>query len=224
MKQNTIVNYDKALLALSTPTELVNNIIWNENPSNNLVPTYDYIDARFNNISLPNGDLFPGIANLNVSPDFMGYVDNKEDSSDFASKFVEFQLNPTSPCIDAGDPVENNDSDGTVPDLGVFEFVGNKDLVENISQTVSLRNYPNPFNPTTNILFNVVEEGVVDVKVYNIKGQVVKSLLNEKRVVGSHRIVWNGDNNSGTKVASGIYFVKLKQKNNQITRKIILTK
>ncbi len=224
MKHNTIVNYDKGLASRYTPSELVNNIIWKENPGNNLVSNYDYIEARYNNISLPNGEVFPGISNYNESPDFVGSVDDDAEKTTFAEKFVEFQLNPTSPCIDAGDPVETPDSDGTIPDLGVFEFVGNKDLIESINSEISLKNYPNPFNPTTNILFNVAEEGLVDIKVYNIKGQVVKSLLNEKRTVGGHRVVWNGDNNRGLKVASGVYFVRLKQENNQITRKILLTK
>ena len=61
-------------------------------------------------------------------------------------------------------------------------------------------------------------------KYITLKGQVVKSLLNEKRAIGSHSVIWNGDNNRGSRVASGIYFVRLEQKNIHITRKIILTK
>ncbi len=224
MKHNTIVNYDKGLSSRYTPSELVNNIIWKENPGNNLVQNYDYIDARYNNISLPDGEIYPGIANINEVPDFVGNIDDDADKSDFIDKFAEYQLNPSSPCIDAGDPVETPDSDGTIPDLGVFEFVGNKDYTPAVNSEVCLSNYPNPFNPTTNILFNVAEEGIVNVKVYNLKGQVVKSLLNEKRAIGSHSVIWNGDNNRGSRVASGIYFVRLEQKNIHITRKIILTK
>ncbi len=224
MKHNTLVNYEKAVLSQYTPSELVNNIIWNDNPGNNIVSSHNYVEARYNNISLPNGDIFPGIANINELPDFVGTNDGVSTKSDFASKFVEFQLNPTSPCIDAGDPTEESDSDGTVPDQGVFEYVGNKDLVEVMEGNAMLHNYPNPFNPTTNILFNVAEEGQVEIKVYNIKGQVVKSLLNENRAIGSHRVIWNGDNNNGSKVASGIYFIRMKQANTNVTRKILLTK
>ena len=224
MKNNTIVNYDKGLSSRYTPSELVNNIVWSENPDSDLVSNYSYIDARYNNISLPNGRVFPGDDNINEVPDFVGDTDDNSDKTDFASKFVQFQLNPNSPCIDAGDPLEEHDNDGTIPDLGVFEFVGNKELTQAVNSELCLRNYPNPFNPSTNIMFNVAEEGNVDIKVYNIKGQVVKSLINEKRAVGSHRVTWNGDNNSGSKVASGIYFVKMKQHNNNITRKILLTK
>ncbi len=224
MKHNTLVNYEKAVLSQYTPSELVNNIIWNDNPDNNIVSNYSYIEARYNNISLPNGEIFPGIENINELPDFVGSSDDNSSKEEFADKFVEFQLNPTSPCIDAGDPTEEADSDGTIPDLGVFEFVGNKDLTQIAEINNSLSNYPNPFNPTTNILFNVTKESNVEIKIYNIKGQVVKSLLNENRGIGSHRLVWNGDNNRGSKVASGIYFVRMKQDNINVTRKILLTK
>ena len=91
---------------------MVNNIIWKENPGNNLVQNYDYIDARYNNISLPDGEIYPGIANINEVPDFVGNIDDDADKSDFIDKFAEYQLNPSSPCIDAGDPVETPDSDG----------------------------------------------------------------------------------------------------------------
>ncbi len=227
MKHNTIVNYDRGLSSQRTPSELVNNIIWKDNPGNNIISNLSYIDARYNNISLPNQAIFPGIANINELPDFVGNVGSSDDDADkttFADKFVQFQLNATSPCIDAGDPSEDADSDGTIPDQGVFEYVGNKDNVAMAGLDSWLTNYPNPFNPTTNILFNVVEEGNVDIKIYNIRGQVVKSLINEQRPVGSHRIVWNGDNNKGYKVASGIYFVRMTQSNKNVTRKILLTK
>jgi hypothetical protein len=224
MKHNTIVNYDKAISSKYTPSELVNNIVWSETPESNLVSNYSYIEARYNNISLPNGDIFPGIENINELPDFVGNTDDNSEKTTLADKFVQFQLNPTSPCIDAGDPLEQHDTDGTIPDLGVFEFVGNKDLTQAVNRELSLSNYPNPFNPSTSIMFNVAEEGNVDIKVYNLRGQVVKSLINEKRAVGSHQVAWNGDNNRGAKVASGIYFVRMKQHNNNVTRKILLTK
>ena len=226
MKHNTIVNYDRGLSTRFTPSELVNNIIWKINPDNDLIYTNNNnnIDARFNNISLPNGEVFPGINNINEYPDFVGDVNKDMEKTDFADKFVQFQLNPTSPCIDAGDPTEEADSDGTIPDLGVFEYVGNKELTPAVNCEISLSNYPNPFNPTTNILFNVAEEGNVEIKIYNLRGQVVKSLVNHKLAVGNHRIVWNGDNNHGSAVASGIYFVRMKQMNSYVTRKIILTK
>ena len=225
MKHNTIVNYDRGLSSLFTPSELVNNIIWKDNPGNNLISYSNYVDARYNNISLRNGAVFPGVENFNEEPDFVGNTDSDDaEKIEFAEKFVQYQLNATSPCIDAGDPTEDADSDGTIPDLGVFEYVGNKDQIQATNSNISLNNYPNPFNPTTNILFNVAQEGNVEIKIYNIKGQVVKSLINENRAIGSHRVVWNGSNNAGSKVSSGVYFVRMKLENHSVTRKILLTK
>lgn len=74
---------------------------------------------------------------------------------------------------------------------------------------VQLYNYPNPFNPTTTISFSITEEGIVELNVYNIKGQKIKSLLNNHISAGEHSIVWNGKDTSGKKVGSGIYLYKL---------------
>ena len=228
MKHNTIINYAQGLSAKHTPSSVINNIIWNNNPTNDIMSDYDYIEARYNNISLPNGRLFTGNRNLNMNPLFMGErlgFEPDPDKTNFAEKWNGFQLEFNSPCRDGGDPVETPDSDGTVPDLGAFEFVGNKDNSQiAVVSNLSLSSFPNPFNPSTNILFTIAEQGKVDLKVYNIKGQLVKTLLNEERAVGTHNIVWNGDDNRGKGVASGVYFVKIANGKNHATRKILLAK
>lgn len=73
----------------------------------------------------------------------------------------------------------------------------------------SLQNYPNPFNPQTTISFSLQETGKINLSIYNIKGQKVKTLLNGNREVGSHTVVWNGKDSSDKEVSSGIYFYKL---------------
>ena len=74
---------------------------------------------------------------------------------------------------------------------------------------ITLSNYPNPFNPETNIVFNLPEDGKVQLDIYNIKGQMIKSLISDQMAVGEHSIVWNGEDASGKKVSSGIYLYKL---------------
>ena len=83
------------------------------------------------------------------------------------------------------------------------------DNIQNSIKKIQLRNYPNPFNPETNIVFNLLGESKVELSVYNMKGQKIKSLLNDQISAGEHSIVWNGDDEVGKSVSSGVYFYKL---------------
>ena len=71
------------------------------------------------------------------------------------------------------------------------------------------QNYPNPFNPTTTISFSISDVSKVNLIIYNIKGQKVKSLVNNVLYKGNHSVVWNGVDESGKSVTSGVYFYKL---------------
>lgn len=85
-------------------------------------------------------------------------------------------------------------------------------------------NYPNPFNPETTISFDLPKDSKVRLEVYNIKGQKVKTLTNEKLNAGNHRVVWNGRNANNKQVASGIYFYRLITDKKKLTKKMILMK
>jgi hypothetical protein len=86
-------------------------------------------------------------------------------------------------------------------------------------------NYPNPFNPETSIRFSVAKNSLVNIEVFNIKGQKVRSLTNRMYDQGLHRVVWNGKDDKNQSVGSGIYFCKMKVNNHQIkTRKMMLIK
>jgi hypothetical protein len=74
------------------------------------------------------------------------------------------------------------------------------------------QNYPNPFNPTTTIQFSLPTAADVTVKIYNVLGQEVRTLLNGMQGVGTFETVWNGRNSAGARVASGIYFYSLTAK------------
>jgi len=72
-----------------------------------------------------------------------------------------------------------------------------------------LSNYPNPFNPSTTIEFSLKNDSVVELLIFNIKGQEIKTLANNEFTQGSHSVVWNGDNENGKLVSSGVYHYKL---------------
>lgn len=83
-------------------------------------------------------------------------------------------------------------------------------------------NYPNPFNPDTNISFTIPSEQKVKLAIYNIKGQKVKELINGNCKSGKHSIVWNGNDDNGKQVGSGLYFYKLKTDKKELVKKMLL--
>lgn len=88
-----------------------------------------------------------------------------------------------------------------------------------------LSNYPNPFNPTTKIEFSLSYTSKIEVSIYNLKGQKVKLLTEAEYPVGTHSVIWNGDDTSNTPVSSGMYLYKLKVNGEiEIAKKCLLLK
>jgi len=85
-------------------------------------------------------------------------------------------------------------------------------------------NYPNPFNPTTTIDYSLKNNVNVELSVYNVVGQKVKTLVNSTKTSGSHSVKWKGLNEAGQKVSSGIYFYRLKSGSNVEMKKMMLLK
>lgn len=86
------------------------------------------------------------------------------------------------------------------------------------------QNYPNPFNPTTTISFDMKSAGKANLAVYNVKGQLVKTLVNDNLTAGSHSILWNGLDNNNKQASSGVYFYKLSTNNHNEMKKMVLVK
>ncbi|RMF68384.1 MAG: T9SS C-terminal target domain-containing protein [Calditrichaeota bacterium] len=86
------------------------------------------------------------------------------------------------------------------------------------------QNYPNPFNPETTIQYKVAQTAKVQIKVYNLAGQLVKTLVDKKQSAGTYTVKWNGDNNNGRLVSTGIYFLKMKAGDFRQVRKMALVR
>jgi hypothetical protein len=92
------------------------------------------------------------------------------------------------------------------------------------------QNYPNPFNPSTTIKFtlpSIAEGGTMlptSLRIYNVLGEVVRTLADEPMAPGVHHKVWDGRDDQGNQVASGIYFYRLRAGDFQHTRKMVLMK
>jgi len=99
----------------------------------------------------------------------------------------------------------------------------NEDLVT-VAQTRIRGNYPNPFNPSTTIHYDLAQSAPTLIEIYNAKGQLVKTLLNQTQAMGSHRISWNGLDEQGNSVSSGVYYFKLRSGKFSSSKKMVLMK
>ena len=84
------------------------------------------------------------------------------------------------------------------------------------------QNYPNPFNPSTTIPFSLKEAGIVNLSIYNVTGQKVRTLVDNFHSVGSHTVTWNGLDNSGKSVSAGIYIYQFKFGDTVESKKMLL--
>ncbi len=105
-----------------------------------------------------------------------------------------------------------------------IETVNLEDISTPAIITMLAGNYPNPFNPVTKIQYSLKEATAVRIEVYNVKGQMVKTLVNGVREPGSHSVLWTGVDNNGRSVSSGVYFYKMTAGKYSATRKMILMK
>ncbi|NQT64266.1 MAG: T9SS type A sorting domain-containing protein [Candidatus Marinimicrobia bacterium] len=96
------------------------------------------------------------------------------------------------------------------------------DLV--VPEGYALGNYPNPFNPTTNITFRIPEAQQVQLVIYNQLGQVVTTLMDQSLSAGDYQVVWNGLNQKGRPVSSGLYFYRMLAGTEQMVGKMTYLK
>ena len=86
------------------------------------------------------------------------------------------------------------------------------------------QNYPNPFNPTTTIRFAVPQSGHVTLKVYDMLGREIATLVDGEVAAGSHSVVWNARDDSGRSVASGSYMYRLRSADADLSRLLTIVK
>ena len=111
---------------------------------------------------------------------------------------------------------------GDYPEFVVLESTSIEDQV--IIPTQLKGCYPNPFNPSTTIVFSIGEETQVNIDIYNIKGQKVRHLTNDSFSRGEHKLLWDGKDDQGRKVSSGIYFAEMRTPHYKKHIKMIMTK
>ena len=103
--------------------------------------------------------------------------------------------------------------------------VSSNNFVNSIPTEFKLsQNFPNPFNPETSISYQLSASGKVTMKIYNTMGQMVRTLVNANKPAGNYKVTWNGKDNNGFAVSSGIYFYQMRAKDFVQTRKMLFLK
>jgi hypothetical protein len=118
----------------------------------------------------------------------------------------------------------------SIQDIQKLTFSGigtgvDNERVANVIRTFSLlQNFPNPFNPTTTIEYQLPKTGIVRIKIFNINGQLVKAFEIKDQNSGTHAVVWDGKNNGGQNVATGMYICQVAFENSVLAKKMLFIK
>jgi predicted outer membrane repeat protein len=209
---------------------LVNCIFWNNSPQEVDFPS----NVNPNAITIAYSDIAGGISGIETNNNCT--VNWLEGNIDADPLFVDaeignYNLTEDSPCIDTGTSyfeyegellvdISEDEYYGAAPDMGAYEspFTSfHNDEIEPVKDCMTI--YPNPFNPETNILFELSAGSNVLLEIYNIKGQKVTTLINEPFEAGSHKVIWNAENYS-----SGIYLLRFDSAERSEIKKLILLK
>jgi len=219
----------------SSAVTMINGIIWN-NSFNEVYLINFLLD---NVLTIAYTDLTNGIESIDVGYDsILNWLEGNITCDPQFTDIIHYNycLMSNSPCINAGTAyyeyedevlidLEEDEYYGSAPDMGAFEYglvEADEFKIENVKCKIS--NYPNPFNPETQITFSLPETEHINLSVYNLKGQLVKILADEILPAGENNLIWNGKNELDRKVSSGIYLLRLKSDNETATKKIMLMK
>ena len=121
--------------------------------------------------------------------------------------------------------IDNNKAKAKIKTLGKFYVIAISENNEINPQEFNLfPNYPNPFNPSTNIMFDIPTNSYINASIYNLLGQEIYMLLDGIEEPGKVSLTWNGEDSSGNKLSSGVYFLRVSYNNNNFYQKLLLLK
>jgi hypothetical protein len=136
-------------------------------------------------------------------------------------------LAPGSPMIDSGTDL-GIPFNGSAPDLGAFESPAIPSGVTDGGGTIAefrlLLNYPNPFNPSTHIVYSIPARGEVVLRIYDLRGSLVRELIHGEQEAGRYAVLWDGENARARAVAAGVYFARVSFNGITRTGKLALVK
>jgi hypothetical protein len=191
-----------------------------------------FLKSPYDSLEKMDRDIYWGYANtthpewwnLNKISDYWGAIDG--DGRKVCSGTYSNIADYWSGVVYAGSSILGNYSNLYFDNMewtGVKEEMSNEGKPEDFSL---LDNYPNPFNPETRIRYTVGTSGfsLVKLQIFNVLGQRVKVLVNERQTPGSYEVTWDGTEESGVEVASGVYFYRLEAGQFDQIKKMVLVR
>jgi hypothetical protein len=198
----------------------------------------DYFDAKKANIDEANQRVVLGLINMvfENKPALSKVVSNDNVIATLTFRvddlsLTEFTIEPFTSKAPSHDLtlIYNDYSSGTPIVTTINPEFENGTVSLRVSPTIPdaftvSQNYPNPFNPSTEISYALPEAGNVNLEIYNILGQQVKTLVNEFQDAGNYVVTWNGDDETGATVASGVYFYRVVAGEYKEVKKMVMMK
>jgi len=162
--------------------------------------TMDCVDLT--GIDFGSCDMALGIGWINDNCEYISGCDWVADSVNYTAAFFNSMDN----CIEAC-------------------FLASNDEINQLPHAFNLyNNYPNPFNPVTTLRYDLPEDALVNITIYDIMGRIVKTLINSQQNAGFKSIQWNATNDAGSPLSAGLYLYKIQADNFVETRKMVLLK
>lgn len=194
---------------------VLNNIIANNQGSGGIYAETDTFTVMCCDVYDNEGGNYVGI------PDQTGVNNNISADPLFCPEgYPEYTLHSDSPCA----PYMNHNCGLIGANPVTCAQTGSDEFKELVSAYKLNQNYPNPFNPGTRIVFDLKEASSVSLRIYDANGRLMRNLIEEKRESGRHEMAWDGKDDSGRKVASGVYFYRLTAGSFSETKKMVLLK
>jgi hypothetical protein len=236
----TITNHVNDAFNISySDVNIINSIFWNVDypETSEIVIFNDTPEFPISHVTVAFSDINGGKNRIAIRSSHNDQLFWKEGNIDKDPYFkYDFSLDSLSPCIDAGTPyyqigdsviinINRNNYYGKAPDIGAFESNYTPTGIKSIKVSgANLTTFPNPFNTTISIAFDLSKASKVNLSIYTSTGQKINEIVSNYLPLGKHSFQWNGEDKSGKKAASGSYIVMLRNGINIQARRILYLK
>ncbi|MBC8343915.1 MAG: T9SS type A sorting domain-containing protein [Bacteroidetes bacterium] len=205
----------------SSSANFYNNILYHSSFPALAFSGAQTVVAKYSDIRGGAGHPWFGTGCIDADPLFADSL-----SGDFHLSWSSFPVSDStkSPCINSGDPSSPLDPDSSVADMGALYYGQKEGIKENrlkaFSNNFSLsQNYPNPFNLSTTIEYRLYRPTHVSLKIYNVSGQWIETIVNAYKLAGTHKVDWNAKEKP-----AGVYYSQMQAGGHSLIKKLILIK